>query len=125
MRSIIILLFMLAACQPSTPEDFASEGRSWMLSMTKELEAIHSKEDLEKNIPLITKKYKQLALLIKRMEEKKVGSWTIDENEDSILLKEQLDRIFLLPKAKEIFETAQIDALEILSTVKSRRVNKK
>jgi len=126
MKCVIILLFILTSCNPSRSEDFASEGKSWMRSMTKELKTIRSKEDLEKSIPLITRKYKQLALLIKRIEENKAVNYMPDEgeNEESILLKEQLDRIFLLPKAKEIFETAQIDALEILSTVKSRRVKK-
>ncbi len=117
---------MLTACQPTTPEDFASEGKEWMRSMIKELEAIHNKEDLKKSIPSITKKYKQLALLIKRIEEQNAVSWVVEEseNEDSIILKKQLDRIFLLPKAKELFEAAQIDALEILNTINSRQVNK-
>jgi len=127
MRCIILLIIILTACQPSTPEDFTSEGKEWMRSMIKELESIHNKEDLKKSIPSITKKYKQLALLIKRVEEKNTVDWTVDEsqNEDSIALKKQLDRIFLLPKAKEIFETAQIDAFEILNTINSRQVNKK
>jgi hypothetical protein len=119
MRYLYFCLFLFVACQPSTPEEFEAEGKIWMRSMVKELKLVHSKDDLQKSIPFISKKYNQLAKLILLVKSKYKKNWIINdsENEEFILLKEQLDRIFLLPGAKEIFETAQLEALQILDSI--------
>lgn len=109
-------VFFLAGCQPSTLADFRSEGKAWMISVITSLEKVQSKEDLEHMLPFLTKKYNEVADLIILLEKKHQTQWNSleDTTTHSKRLQEQFERISLLPGARDILETAQLEALQAL-----------
>ncbi len=67
MRIFVYLsLFWLASCSPATWEEIRFEGEAEIRKFAAELKQIESKEDLQKSLPKIKKRFNKMAdLLIK------------------------------------------------------------
>lgn len=109
------------ACSSSTTEDFQSEGKAWMKSYLKELKEIKTLEDLHKKQPSIQKRYNQLAELIVRVHLKNPQQeLEVTESIESKELHTELMRIYLIPGAKEVVASVQMETLKKLHSIDRR-----
>ncbi|PIS00198.1 MAG: hypothetical protein COT84_08765 [Chlamydiae bacterium CG10_big_fil_rev_8_21_14_0_10_35_9] len=117
----LFLIIVLTACRPSTSEDFQSEGKAWMKSCLKELKEIKTLDDLNKKQAFIQKKYNQLAELI-LLANLKEPQQELDliENMESKELHSELMRIYLIPGAKEVIASIQLETLKKLNGIDRR-----
>ncbi|MGD2168997.1 MAG: hypothetical protein PVI40_02000 [Chlamydiota bacterium] len=117
----LLFILLLTACRPSTSEDFQSEGKAWMRSYVKELKEIKTLEDLNKKQAFIQKKYNQLAELILLVNLKEPQQeLEVIEGIESKELHSELMRIYLIPGAKEVITSIQLETLKKLNGIDRR-----
>ncbi|MDR3623663.1 MAG: hypothetical protein P4L16_00790 [Chlamydiales bacterium] len=117
-----ILLAILTSCSPSSQEEFITEAESHSRMLVKELETIHTKEELLKKKASIRKGFTSLvhtAIQARKFQENHLSNSSnleLDNFEPfwGIRLKEELKRIYLLDGGRELIESYQKDALETL-----------
>lgn len=114
----LFCLVLLAACSPSSLEDFQQEGEARARHLTSILANIETREELVKAEPELKKEFNKLVDLIisARLY---TQEHTDEENAEPIMddyslnetLKEEMKRIYAIEKGREIVENAQREAL--------------
>ena len=117
MNLLFLILFFFVSCSPRSYEDFRYEGEAVARSIAQDLKAVRTKEDLEKILPRLRKKFQKLADLIVALrkfrqeqppEEACYSAYEAKANEE---LHSEIRRIYQMPGARQLMEQAQRDAL--------------
>ena len=106
-------LLLLSSCGPSTFEDLRIEGEAQTRRLAEELQSIENKEDLQKALPKIKKRFNKLADVL--VDVKKFPK---KEDLESSFASEQLfielARIYEMPGGRELVENSQKQAIRKL-----------
>lgn len=118
MRSYwILFLFIFSSCSENSLEDYRESGRSQTKTLIKKLESIHSIQDLLVHENSLENLFFKLSDLMVRARQSHQELLPL-EKEDLILsdkLRNELNRIFLIPGGKKVIESCQEKALTHLS----------
>ena len=114
MRWTLLVFASLSGCSPASLKDVRCEGEAETRKLASELRGIESKEDLQKAIPRLKKRYHRMADLL--MEVRKFSN--PPPAEPTLASEElfvELARLYEIPGAREVIETAQAEAIHQLS----------
>lgn len=110
----LFILLVLGACSPSSLADLRWEGEAETLKLAKELRHIETKEDLQKALPRLKKRFVRIADLLIQ-----VRRFSPEEIPDPSLASEELfrelARIYEIPGGREGIESAQTEAIHKLN----------
>ncbi len=103
---------ILASCGPSTLADLRYEGEAQTKKLAEELRAVESKEDLQRALPELRKRFNKIAdLLIEARGFEKEESQPSFASEQ---LFTELARLYEMPGGRELIEGAQLEAVQRL-----------
>lgn len=107
------ILIFLASCAPATVADLRCEGEAQTKKLAFELRAIENREDLQKAVPRLKKRFNKIADLILEArsfskEEELEPSYASEE------LFAELARLYEMPGGRELIENAQVEAIQRL-----------
>lgn len=108
-----IMLF-LCSCGPSSWTDLRFEGEAQTRRLTEELHAIENKEDLQKALPRLKKRFNKLADVLVE-----VRKYPKEEGNPSFISEQlfiELARIYEMPGGRELVESSQKQAVRKLGT---------
>ncbi len=118
MRYVIFIFILFCGCSPNSLEDFQQEGESIIRKLTLDLETIHTREDLNKSLPKLKKKFDCIVDLLieaKAYKEAHPDEMSMELGEDNFYLNvdlmNELKRIYRLEGGKEIIEKTQRESL--------------
>lgn len=106
-----IFLF-LASCGPASITDLRCEGEAQTKKLAQELSQIETKEDLQKAVPKLRKRFKKIAGLL--VEARNFPKGEMEPSEASEQLFAELARLYEMPGGRELVEMAQIEAVQLL-----------
>jgi Tfp pilus assembly protein PilP len=112
---LLVILLFLVGCSPHSLEDFHNEGEAQIRKLIKELKAIHSREELQRALPSLQRRFDAMVdLMIEaRSYEEKHPAEDFEAAffpNDEVLL-EELKRLYLLEGGRELMEKAEREAL--------------
>jgi hypothetical protein len=107
--NILAILLLLSSCGPSSIEDLRWEARKETLKLASELRAIETREELQKALPRLKKRFNALADLV--VDARRFPTEEKEPTEASEELFAQLARLYEMPGGRELIETAQMDAI--------------
>jgi hypothetical protein len=115
-RAALFGISLLYGCSPSSLEDFHYEGESCCRALVKDLQKIHSREELMRATPVIKNHFEELVTLMihaREFQENHPDENTPPAVENAVcrLLEEELRRIYALEGGREIIERTQQEAL--------------
>lgn len=111
---LIFILILLVGCGPRSPKDCCKQGEGVARALTKELQAIETREDLIAHQEQLSRLYLELAEVMIRAEKasqkwvERPEEFNAEVNEK---LKRELLRVYQIPGAREIVEQSQKEAL--------------
>ncbi len=111
---IAILLLLLTACGPSSISDLRVVGEAETLKLATLLHKIDTKDDLQRNLPKVKKSYLRIAELILQVRGFPEAI-DIEPSAPSDQLFTELARLYEMPGCRELMESAQDEALALLS----------
>lgn len=114
MRTALLLL-LLASCGPTSVEDLRAEGESEVTKLTQLLRDVETKEDLQRKLPKIKKRYNNIAELV--LQVKAIPDIPLDPEPSAAgdELFGELARLYEMPGCRELIESAQGDAIHELT----------
>lgn len=107
-------LFSFCGCGLTTFADLRCEGEAQTKKLVKELRSIETKEELQKKLPSLRKRFNQIAELL--IEAQKVPYQECEPSAASEELFIELARLYEMPGGRELIETAQSQAVLRLYT---------
>jgi len=115
MRKILFFLqaFFLVACSPATLEDLVSQGEAETRLLAEELHCIETKEELKRRLPRLRKRFNRIANLLidlRKFSNLPPGEPTLASEKLFI----ELARLYEIPGAREIIESAQSEAVHTI-----------
>ena len=114
--SLFIILF-LSSCSNSSLEDYREEAAGISRSLLKEMQSIHSRDDLQAHTPKLKKLFSRLVDVIIAAHEMKtrLGSeippFSIEDQSLSDALRAELTRLYSIEGARDLIEKAQQESL--------------
>lgn len=112
-RKILFSLCFLTGCAPATLDDLRCQGEAETEGLATFLREIETKEDLEKALPRLKKKFNRLALILQEVR-KTPHSLGTDPSVASEELFIELSRLYEIPGCRDLVERAEDEAIEIL-----------
>lgn len=113
-KIVLLLILLLQGCTPNSIEDLRCEAQREVLHLAKDLQAIESKEELTGSIARLRRRYNRIADLV--IESRKFAPLSPAEPTwESEKLFIELSRLYEIPGAREIIESAQKEAMSRLS----------
>jgi hypothetical protein len=112
-----LFYFFLGACQPTTSEDFQTEGRSMAYILLRDLRAIETWEDLASMEPILKRDFTllvDLAIKARAVQQKNPDldvSWGQGNPVLNESLVEEIRRIYEMEGGRECIERAQREAM--------------
>ncbi len=127
-----VLIFAVLSCSPNSLSDFKKEGEASMLAITKELNAIHTREQLIGISPRLKELFNDIVDTIIEAREYQNSNPTHPSSElsdkNSSLndhLRAELNRIYQsIEGGREVIETCQKIALNKLDAFEQKRAHK-
>ena len=116
MRRVIACFFLLCAgCAPASVEDFRLQGETETRKLLIELRAIETKEDLGRALPRIKKRFNKIADVLIGIHEcpERGSKYSSPLGEE---LFAELARLYEIPGARNLIESAQFEAVRRLDT---------
>lgn len=105
-------LIFLASCGPATLSDLRYEGEAETRKLAERLRAVESKEDLQRAVPDLRKRFNKIAdLLIEARAFPKEESQPSFASEQ---LFSELARLYEMPGGRELIESAELEAVQKL-----------
>jgi len=122
MKKCLLFLYLsfgfICGCSPNSSDDFHHEGESFCHALRNDLKKIHTREDLQRVAPDLKKKFNSLVDLIiasriyqQKHPNEEAPEFNDSEETASMLLLEELQRIYTLEGGREVVENAQREAL--------------
>ncbi len=119
-RSIRFLMWIfLASCTPATLADLRAEGESETKKLAAELREIESKDELQKAVPRLRKRFLKLADLLVEAR-----GFPLEEGPPTPASEElfiELARLYEMPGGRELIEWAEGEAVARLERSNSFR----
>lgn len=106
------ILIFLASCGPASLADLRYEGEAQTRKLAAELRTIESKEDLQKAIPKLKKRFNKIGELLIEAR-----GFPKEESEPSFASEQlfaELARLYEMPGGRELIESAQTEAIHQL-----------
>lgn len=117
-RAVWLVSFgCLVGCSPATLEDLRCQGEAETRRLAKELQGIETKEDLQKALPRIKKRFNRIADLLIEVR-KFPNPAPLEPTEASEALFIELARLYEIPGMREAIEGAEEEAVQRLSPIK-------
>jgi hypothetical protein len=104
----------LAGCSPATLEDLRCQGEAETLQLAKVLRGLETKEDVQKALPKIKKRFNRIAVILGEVR-KFPNPPPLDPTMASEELFIELSRLYEIPGAREWVEGAEEEAVQKLS----------
>jgi hypothetical protein len=104
-----IFLFLLS-CEPATFADLRCEADAQIRKLAEELQSIRTKEELQKAVPLLRKRFLKIADLL--IQAREFSKEDLEPSIASELLFAELARIYEMPGGRELIEGAQMEAVQ-------------
>ena len=114
---LFCLLLLLVSCGPNSLEEYRERGEGVTRSLIKEMEGIHSYEDLLAAQAELTRLFKEFAeLMVAAKKFQKQGELELTEvnHRLSDCLREEMNRIYRFEGGREMIELYQRDGLSLL-----------
>lgn len=114
---LYFVLFLLTACQPTSLEDFQSEGGFLARHLLKDLRQIESREDLNAIEPILRRDFEKIVDLIiqaRSFQQKNPDVEVSFQNINEMLnlsLIDELKRVYAIEGGRECVERAQKEAM--------------
>ncbi len=103
-------IWLLSSCSgPHTLEDLRCEGESQVKKLTAELRAIQNREDLQKSVPRLKKRFNEMADLLLEAQAFPKKETEMSEVGEELFL--ELARLYEWPGGRELIESAQNEAV--------------
>ena len=110
----LIALTLLVGCAPATLDDLRCQGEAETRKLVLELRAIETKEELQKAIPRLKKRFVKLAdLLIDARAFPNEGALEPTAISEELFL--ELARLYEMPGGRELIESSQREAVRQLN----------
>jgi hypothetical protein len=112
-----LLAIALAACSPTSLEEYHYEGENIAKEIALELTKVHSEKDLFRLAPKLKKKFSlmvDLMVAARKCQKRSEEDFYHGSEEASDLLKEELIRIYEIDGCQETLEEMQREALHRL-----------
>jgi hypothetical protein len=124
---VLLMILTFTACSPRSMQEYRNRGRLLCEKIASELGEIDSREELEKALPLLKKRFDELVTLSIQARTYELRHGGEEDTEDSYLsssLKVELCRIYSLEGGKELIEKAEREALLKLDAFERRIATK-
>lgn len=130
MRYVLLIVLCLAACAPRSVEEFRKEGDALCKQMVRQLQGIHTREELVAALPILKSYFLELTELMIAARLYQQGSEELLEAEDEALtsseeLLRELKRIYTIEAGRELIEQAQQEALHKLDVFEHKLQEKR
>jgi hypothetical protein len=102
------------SCAPSTIEDLRFEAQKEIKAFVLELRQMETKEELQKALPILRRRFNQIADILLQVKRVEKGEKMITEHNLSEQIFFELARLYEIPGGKEIIESAQVEAIQRL-----------
>jgi len=129
---IIVMACFLQGCSPSSLEDFRQEGQSVERALIKEMQKIHSREQLVAAQPRLSWLFEKLVKVIIEGRDWRDNHPLMEEfplsNADkrlSDVLRAELIRLYQLEGGRDLVEQCQRKALNRLDAFEQRRTRRR
>ena len=102
----------LFSCGPNSLEEVRIEGESETRKLAQELRSIENKEDLQKALPRLRKRFNKLADILALAQ-----NYSAEDTPPTLASEElfiELARIYEMPGGRVLVETAQAEAIKRL-----------
>ena len=124
-RLLLLLSLALVSCSPDSLDDYHREGEATTKQLVKELRQVHSREDLIVAEPHLRELFSDLVATALAAEEYRAAHPRARpsrrENQWSGRLQKEMLRIYNdIDDAREIVESSQSDAINILDSKKQQ-----
>ncbi len=107
-KNCLLGLLFLYGCGPASFEDLRWEGEAQTKKLVEELRQIETKEDLQKAVPSLRRRFNQIADLLIKIREvphQETGPSLASEE-----LFVELARLYEMPGGRELIESSQAQA---------------
>lgn len=129
---VLMLWVFLSGCSPHSVEDFHHEGQAYSRALIRDLQKVHSREELAQSASQLKKHFEKLVDLMIRartfQEEHPEESLSVPFQSETTIsdeLEEALRRIYLIEGGREIVERTQQEALVRLDAFERSCAKKK
>jgi hypothetical protein len=115
---LALLAVCATACGPSSWSDVRAEGEAETRKLARLLHEINTKDELQKEMPRLKKRFNRMAdlvLQVRRMKDLSPLPENSDPSEASDELFAELARLYEMPGCRELIENAQGEALRRLT----------
>ena len=109
-RAALILAVCLTGCSPATLDDLRCQGEAETGKLAAELRGIETKEELQKNLPRLKKRFNRISDLLVEVR-KFPNPAQAEPTMASEELFVELARIYEIPGAREMIEKSQSEAI--------------
>ncbi len=106
------MLICLVSCGPASLADLRYEGEAQTQKLADELRAVETREELEKAIPKLKKRFNKIGELLVQAR-----AFSAEETEPSFASEQlfaELARLYEMPGGRELIESAQREAIHRL-----------
>jgi len=125
-------LFFLVSCCPTSQKDFRQEGETLSKKLLRDLQAIQTREQLVKALPILRGRFNDLVNLIMQAQEAQ-GKYVEEWEEEALTFNEELNfalfselkRLYGLEGGRELVEKAEREALQRLSSFQTNFTKKR
>lgn len=116
MKRAAVFFLLLAGCAPNSNQDFQHEGQARCRKLTLELKKIETRDQLQKALPLLQKRFEDLVDLMIEARRFQVDhpEEEMEEAASSLTNEEfadELKRIYRLEGGRDLMEKAEREAL--------------
>lgn len=111
---IMIALASLTSCRPASLEDLRFEGEAETAKLAEELSKLESRDDLQKAMPRLKKRFNRIARLLAEAREFP----NLPAAEPTLASEKlfiELSRLYEIPGGRELIESAESEAVHFLS----------
>lgn len=109
---MFFLCSVFVSCSPLSLEEVRFEGEAEIKKLTRELACLESKEDLEKALPRLKKRFARIADLLISLKNFSFEDKEPTEAAEKLFI--EMARIYEIPGGQELIETAQKNAVSKL-----------
>lgn len=106
------IFLLLISCGPASLDDLRVEGEAETKKLAEELRAVGSKEELQRSLPKLRKRFNKIADLL--IEAKDFPKQEMQPSFASEQLFVELARLYEMPRGRELIESAEMEALQKL-----------
>lgn len=128
----LMLWVFLSGCNPHSVEDFHHEGQAYSRALIRDLQKVHTREELAQSASHLKKHFEKLVDLMIRartfQEEHPEESLCVPFQSETTIsdeLEEELRRVYLIEGGRQIVERTQQEALVRLDAFERSCAKKK